>query len=1043
MERLGLFLMLVVSAAMVFAQTESARISGRVTDSTDAVIAGAECKIINIETNVSTTTLTNEDGIYVITDLRPATYRLTIQKEGFRTVVQPSLQLYVQDAVNENFKLAVGSVSGTASVIGAEPLLQTVSAEVSTVVNDQFVQNVPLNGRSFQSLIALVPGVVFTDAYEQFSVNGQRTTTNYFMVDGVSANFGAAISSSMASTISGSVPAWTVIGGTNGLVSVDAMQEFRVQTSSFAPEFGRTPGGQVSIVTKSGTNHFHGTANDYLRNDVFDARNWFNTVPNPKPALRQNDFGGTIGGPIWKNKSFFFFSYEGLRLRQPQTEVGSFLTLAARANVAPAWQPWVNADPIPTGQPINEPCDNVTTPCQANLTMSSSLPSTLDATSLRIDHTVNNRLTVFARYNHSPSSAIVGGSSESFAKVSENIDSATAGATFVLTPNKVNDIRLNSSRNVGKDSQYAVNFYGGVAPPESILFPAGFSPANTQILALSSDPSFEFGPRVGNFADNVQRQINVVDNFSWAKGKHQLKFGIDWRRLKPSPSFTPNSIGLLSDYASLVAGNLDYCYCARGGANTVIFENYSLYAQDTWKATNHLTLTYGLRWDVNPPPASATGLPIYVMQGIFDSSPLGFAPAGTSVWHTRYANLAPRVGAAFQLDPKTVVRGGFGIFYDTGVPSSFADYLTTDFPYSAAWKTGVNIPFSYSDPSIFEGPPFTLTPPPGTLNSVEAFDPNLKLPRTYQWNLAVQREFGESQSMTVSYVAAKGQNLIGSGGIEPANTNFSAVGVARNSDWSRYNSLQMSFERRMSRGLQAIASYTLSKSIDTASDNTVFYTATALSGLPNPEVNKGLSDFDVRNNFTAAVSYELPAPQRRKFARGLLEGWAVDGLVMARGGLPISILSPGGVIGGVPQNVMADLVPDQRIWIFDSTVPGDKYINMNAFTAPPIGQIGDFPRNALRNFGMEQTDLALRRRIDISERVKLDFRAEYFNVFNHPMFAIAPINTLISLPNFGHATETLNEYLSGSLPGYQGGTIAPQYAMGGPRSGQFTLKLLF
>jgi hypothetical protein len=173
MDRLGLFLMLVVSAAMVFAQTESARISGRVTDSTDAVIAGAECKIINIETNVSTTTLTNEDGIYVITDLRPATYRLTIQKEGFRTVVQPSLQLYVQDAVNENFKLAVGSVSGTASVIGAEPQLQTVSAEVSTVVNDQFVQNMPLNGRSFQSLIALVPGVVFTDAYEQFSVNGQ------------------------------------------------------------------------------------------------------------------------------------------------------------------------------------------------------------------------------------------------------------------------------------------------------------------------------------------------------------------------------------------------------------------------------------------------------------------------------------------------------------------------------------------------------------------------------------------------------------------------------------------------------------------------------------------------------------------------------------------------------------------------------------------------------------------------------------------------------------------------------------------------------
>jgi hypothetical protein len=1038
----ALVLIFLFASLVAFAQTDGARISGRVTDPVDAIIVGAECTVTNLGTNVSISTTTNEDGIYVIPDLRPATYRLTIKKEGFRTVVQPSLQLYVQDAVNENFKLALGSVSDTASVVGAEPLLQTVSAEVSTVVNDQFVQNMPLNGRSFQSLIALVPGVVFTSAYEQFSVNGQRTTTNYFMVDGVSANFGAAVSASMGSTISGSVPAWTVIGGTNGLVSVDAMQEFRVQTSSFAPEFGRTPGGQIAIVTKSGTNHFHGTAYDYLRNDFFDARNWFNTVPNPKPVLRQNDFGGTIGGPIWKNKTFFFFSYEGLRLRQPQSEVASFLTPAARANVSPAWQRWVNADPIPTGPPINEPCDNITTPCLANLTMSSSLPSAINATSLRIDHTVNNRLTVFARYNHSRSSSVSGGNSENFQKALENVDGATVGATVILSLNKVNDVRFNSSRNVAKDSQYAVSFYGGMVPPESILFPAGFSPANTQVLALSSDFSFSFGPRVGNFVDNVQQQINVVDNFSWAKGKHQLKFGVDWRRLKPSQFFTPNSIELLSDYASLVAGKLDRCYCARGGANTIIFKNYSLYSQDTWRTTDRLTLTYGMRWDVNPPPASATSQPIYVMQGVFDSSPLGFAPAGTPVWHTRYANFAPRVGAAFQLTRKTVVRGGFGLFYDTGVPSSLADYLTIDFPYSTNWNTGVNIPFSYSNPSVFEGPPFTLTPPPGGFNSVEAFDPNLKLPRIYQWNLAVQRELGESQSLTASYVSAKGQDLIGGGDIEPVNSNFSVVGVARNGDWSRYNSLQMTFQRRKSRGLQAIVSYTLSKSTDTASGEAGFYAVTTLSALPSPEVDKGLSSFDVRNNFTAAVSYELPAPGWGKVAHGLLQGWAVDGLVMARGGLPISIQSLGGLIGGVPQSVRPDLVPGQRFWISDGTAPGGKYINVNAFTAPPVGQTGDFPRNALRNFGMEQTDLALRRRFEISERVKLDFRAEYFNVFNHPMFAIAPYDVFTSGANFGRATETLNEYLGAGF-GYEGGTIAPQYAVGGPRSGQFTLKLMF
>jgi Carboxypeptidase regulatory-like domain/TonB-dependent Receptor Plug Domain len=240
-----------LACVVAHAQTDSARISGRVTDQTDAVISGAECKITNLETNVSTITTTNQDGIYVIADLRPATYRLTIQKDGFRTVVQPNLQLHVQDAVNENFRLALGPVSEI-SIVTA-PLLQTDSAAVSTVVDQQVVQNMPLNGRSFQSLIALTPGVVFTSqnlGEGQFSSNGQCTDANYFMVDGVSANFGAAVG--MGQSMGGALPAFTAQGGTNGLVSVDAMQEFRIQTSSYAAEYGRTPGAQISIVTKSG-----------------------------------------------------------------------------------------------------------------------------------------------------------------------------------------------------------------------------------------------------------------------------------------------------------------------------------------------------------------------------------------------------------------------------------------------------------------------------------------------------------------------------------------------------------------------------------------------------------------------------------------------------------------------------------------------------------------------------------------------------------------------------------------------------------------------
>src|SRR5271167_105233 len=242
-----LFIAILLLSNAAFAQTEGARISGRVTDVSGAVIAGSQCTITNIETNTSTSTTTNEDGIYVIPGLQPATYRLTIQKEGFRTVLLPGLQLYAQDAVNQNFTLALGIRSESVTVVS--DTLQTDSAVVSTVIDQQVVDNMPLNGRSFQSLISLAPGVVFTSTAEgpgQFSTNGQRSDANYFMVDGVSANFGVTIGG-LGQTLGGAIPGFTAQGGTNGLVSVDAMLEFRIETSSYAPELGRTPGDQISI----------------------------------------------------------------------------------------------------------------------------------------------------------------------------------------------------------------------------------------------------------------------------------------------------------------------------------------------------------------------------------------------------------------------------------------------------------------------------------------------------------------------------------------------------------------------------------------------------------------------------------------------------------------------------------------------------------------------------------------------------------------------------------------------------------------------------
>jgi len=321
--RAVLLLFLSSFSPVLRAQSTNASITGRVTDPSKALIVGAKVAAISAGTNFRYETATNGSGEYYLTNLPPGDYRIEIEKTGFKKLIKPDVTLHVQDSIELNFELTLGSTSESITVEAGTPLLNNELGTVSTVIDRTFVDNLPLNGRSFQTLIMLTPGVVVTatafDDQGQFSVNGQRADTNYFTVDGVSANFGVTGYAPLVQAAGGALPALTVQGGTNSLVSVDAMQEFRVQTSSFSPEFGRTPGGQISIVTRSGTNAFHGTLFEYFRNDVLDANDWFNGYTNnpplPKAKDRQNDFGGVFGGPVLKNNTFFFFSYEGLRLR--------------------------------------------------------------------------------------------------------------------------------------------------------------------------------------------------------------------------------------------------------------------------------------------------------------------------------------------------------------------------------------------------------------------------------------------------------------------------------------------------------------------------------------------------------------------------------------------------------------------------------------------------------------------------------------------------------------------------------------------------------
>jgi hypothetical protein len=1031
-----------LATTLAYSQTESARISGRVTDLSGAVIVGAECKITNLETNVSTATTTNQDGIYVIPDLHPAVYRLTIQKAGFRTVMQPSLQLYVQDAVNENFTLAVGPTSESVTVVNFG--LQTDSVSVSTVVDDQFVQNMPLNGRSFQSLIALVPGIVFTssgvEGPGQFSVNGQRNDANYFTIDGVSGNISSAPQCCLGQSLGGAIPGWTSGGGTNGLVSVDAMQEFRIQTSSYAAEFGRVPGAQISIVTKSGTNQYHGTAFDYLRNDFFDARNYFNVPPQIKPPLRQNDFGGVLGGPIIKNKTFFFFSYEGLRLLQPQTAQGAFYTASARAAVAPVYRPVVDASPLPSpSAPLVDPtCDNITNPCMANISAVWSNPSNFNATSLRVDHSVSSKIALFARYNHAPSYD----ANRNWEQVEYdyvNTDSLTAGGTVTFTPTKLNDFRANWSRSTGTSTNVLTNFLGGVAPASSVFFPPG-SP-----YGFDHSQAVIAGIFDGALYSNVQRQINLVDTFSWVVGAHQLKFGVDYRRLSPTGGESTNYLAGLgqgkTQFQNLVLGNVTLAFLGDKSPLSVHVNNYSLFAQDTWKIKNHLTLTYGLRWEINPAPEPATsGEPLFSVQGIFDSKPL--ALVREAPWRTRFGNFAPRIGAAWQVTPKTVARGGFGLFYDLGY-GNVGDAAGT-YPYfrnAFNFLPSPGVPFDLTNPA-FQPIPFSTTVTANTGGLIAA-DPNLQVPVTMQWNAAIERELGANQKLTATYVGADARRLLREDTIAPQGLNGPSDSAMWNRGYGHYEALQMQFQRRVSHGLQALVTYTLGNSSDVSSSDGTGFQVPSVSQIVLPPLAP--SDFDIRHSLAAAVSYEMPAPAWGRVGNAILKGWAVDGLVRASSPPPLNVTV--GIGNGAVGDylTLVNVVPGQPFWIPDPTQPAGKALNPAAFSLPPTGVQGNYPRNSIRSpYGIDQTDLAVRRRFNLTDRVKLDFRAEYFNVFNHPMFgapgSTQPYSALPGFVAFGKVDTTANEALGG------GGTVGGQnalYELGGPRSAQFTLKLTF
>jgi len=908
------------------------------------------------------------------------------------------------------------------------------------VVDRTFVDNLPLNGRSFQTLILLTPGVVPTPTgaadQGQFSVNGQRADTNYFSVDGVSANFGVTGFFPLEQTAGGMLPALSVNGGTNSLVSVDAMQEFRIQTSSFAPEFGRTPGGQISIATRSGTNNFHGTLFEYFRNGALDANDWFaNSNHLAKPDEKQNDFGGVFGGPIFKDKTFFFFSYEGLRLRQPFTQQSVVPDAASRQQAPATMQPFLNAYPIANGAELGAG--------RAQFNASYSNPSSLDAYSIRVDQVISRSLNLFARYNYSPSSLDQRAAPFSTPalsmvdSISSSVHTLTVGLTELINPAISNEVRANYS-NHRVATKFLVDNFGGATPvPDSLLFPQGFSSTDSAFLFLINGVG-EYGQ--GKSGTDEQRQVNLIDNLSLTEGSHQLKFGVDYRWLAPFSSpfvyrqFVQFS-GVTAAPGGALSGTALFAQPASFQATALLSQNFSLYGQDTWKITPRLTLTYGLRWDINPAlKGKNSASDPFTVVGLNNPATMTLAPRGTSLYETTYGNVAPRLGLAYQLngnpDWGTVVRGGFGVFYDLGQGSLGG--ASAFFPYSAN-KNLALAAFPLSSQNAAP-PVLTTNPPVGTM---VVADPHLKLPRTYQWNVAWEQSIGKSQSVSLTYIGAIGRDLLRLTNLFNVNPNFLFVGLTTNSATSDYHALQLKFQRRLSRGLQALASYSWSHSIDIASTDAATNLNTP-DTIADSNVDRGNSDFDIRHSFTAGVTYDLPSPGSQRLVRATLGGWSLDTFVLARSAPPVDVVGATFVAAGTLLSPRPNVNPGVPLELEGSQFPGGKIFNKAAFSAAPAGQQGNFGRNVLRGFGAVQADVALQRQFRLTEKLGLRFRSEFFNIFNHPNFG-NPNNTLTS-PLFGRSTQTLANSLGS---GGANGGFSPLYQIGGPRSIQLAAKLQF
>lgn len=1066
--------------APIWAQLPSGTILGVVKDSSGAVVPEAKVTVINSDTNESRTDTTSGAGEYRVPALQPGHYTVRMEKAGFRTETQTGLTLDVAQQLVMNATLQTGASTQEVTVTAEETLVDTATSDLGGLVNDTKIADLPLNGRNFVDLALLQPGVTNDTAYSNgstlglwFSVNGAPTRSNNTTLDG-------APMTNIRGTTAGA------IGTTLG---VDGIKEYRVITDGFDAEYGLTMGSQIVVVSKGGTNQYHGDVFEYLRNSALDARNYFDGAQIP--ALRRNNFGGSFGGPIRKDKTFFYGVYEGLRQSLGVTTVDNVFPANCYVPTNNPCAVIAGRNPTGTVAPVMLPIlalyPKPNVPGANKFSYEQNQPSHVDYGQMRVDHNFSASDSIFGRYTVQDSGVVAPDGYPQITTGTEGRDQfITLSENHIFSPALLNTARLSYSRtNILTANGAGTVFLSGAA--------YSFVPGQ-QMGAIQGGGVSNF-PGGNNTTGLVQNMYTVSDDVFYTKGSHALKLGVLANRFENYDADTTNARGTLmfNSMPGFLNGNATSEGSVTPGSDEnreTRFYTLGLYAQDDWRLTPRFTLNLGLRYEITSVPFDRKGRNSAVVNLATDTGPT----QGVVFRNPSYKNFSPRIGFAWDVTGrgKTSVRAAFGEYYDLANEGYSI--------FSAAQGTP---PFS-SQSSFVPKPTATLVLPfaypPGSVgNALHTQMYFISQPHLLQWNLSVQQQLTPTSVFSISYVGTRGIHLwngqegnpclptsitngvpfwakdCGNGRVNPA---WGSVNYETTNSDSWFNSLQVLLNKRVSHGVEFQGSYTYGKVLDDFQGQQGAAECTTAGGANGvyPEdpilFDKGPACFDLRHNFRGSVLYHLPDIKTSNgFLRRLADGWWTGSIVTWQTGLYFTpmlnsyrsfsdhligfggsaetdrasigtaTVAPGQVgPDGTVNKTKVTFIPYNN----NTVITGNpqQWFNPLMFTPGEVGFLGNAGRNMLEGPHTAQWDLSINKDIaglpHLGESSRIVFRAEFFNILNHSNFAL-PNSTGNGGLIFSGATTDIGAYSEAPL----GPAGSIQSTIGTSRQIQFSLRLEF